>query len=143
MIRRNPATALMRIRSFKESEALRRLGAARSREEAAALERAAREHEYLTRPTPDGLISPVELRALQIQGIGSAEALAAAAAACRRAQDLSDETKRMWLKARDELESVKRLDQRRKREAARAAGRAAERALDELVVESWGRERWT
>ena len=142
MIRRNPATVLMRIRSFAESEALRRLGAARTREEAAILERAAREHEYMTRPTADGLISPVELRALQLQGMGSVEFLAAAAAACRRAQDVSDETRRVWLKARNDLESVKRLDQRRKHDAARAARRAAERSLDRLVLESLGRDRW-
>jgi hypothetical protein len=143
MIRRNPAAALMRIRAFKENEALRRLGAARTREEEAAAERAAREHDYLNRPTADGLLSPVELRALQLQGVRSVEMLSAAAAVSRRAQDLTDETRRMWLKARDELESVKKLDQRRRHDAARAARRAAERTLDRLVIENQGRDRWT
>jgi flagellar biosynthesis chaperone FliJ len=140
MIRRNPATVLMRIRAFKENEALRRLGVARTREEAAAAELVAREQEYVSRPVPDGLLSPVELRALQLQGVRSMELLAEAATTSRRARQLTEDARRVWLKTRDELESVKRLDVRRRNEAARAARRAADRELDRLVVESQGRE---
>jgi hypothetical protein len=142
IFRRPSVAALMRLRSYEERAARRRLGSAMERAAAAEAERVMRERAYRELPFPGGVLSPAELRALQLQGIRTVELLAEASTASRQAHEHAEGSKRAWLKANDDLESVRKLDRRRRQDAARAARRAAERALDRLVLETRGVDPW-
>jgi flagellar export protein FliJ len=134
MKRRTPIATLLRLREIRERQQAGGLAAQR-REEARAVDELAerrRAHEERLHPTTQ--ISAAELRVLQLQGIRSLELVAEAAVALEREQGLTLAARHKWEDASRELKSVERLDERRRIETALEARRAADRALDEIVV---------
>jgi flagellar export protein FliJ len=134
MSKRNPIATLLRLREIREKQRAGDL-AAQQRVEAEALdELAARRKAHEERARPAAQITAAELRVLSLQGIRSLELVAEAAAALEHEHDLTLEARRRWEDANRDLKSVERLDDRRRTEMAIEARRAADRALDELVV---------
>jgi flagellar export protein FliJ len=132
--RRSPIATLLRLREIRERQQAGNLAAQR-REEARAVDELAerrRAHEERIHPTIQ--ITAGELRVLQLQGIRSLELVAEAAVALEHEQALTLEARHKWEDASRELKSVERLDERRRTEMALEARRAADRALDEVVV---------
>lgn len=142
MKRRNPIGVLVRLRGIREERARRALGRASQEEVRAEGVLASRQAEYRDRPAPPAELSPVELRALQLQGMRSYELLTEASAEYQRALEQVEEARRAWRRSRDELEAAERLERRRREEAARRARVAAQRALDQLVLTLRGRQPW-
>jgi flagellar export protein FliJ len=132
--KRSPIATLLRLREIRERQQAGGL-AAQQRSEARALDELAerrRAHEERVHPTTQ--ITAAELRVLQLQGIRSLELVAEAAVALEHEQNLTLDARRKWEDASRELKSVERLDERRRTEMALEARRAADRALDEIVV---------
>ncbi|MFO7299357.1 MAG: hypothetical protein DIU67_004095 [Actinomycetes bacterium] len=132
-MRRNRLDAVLRIRAIREQQARVRLARSLGEERAAAAAEAAAREAYEERPRPEGVLSAAQLLALQLQGVRSAELLEQAAEAHLRAQEMAAIDRLGWSKADAEHQAVDRLAERRRREVAQLAGRAADDALDDLV----------
>ena len=80
------------------------------------------------------MLTPLQLRTLQLQGIRSLELLAEAAAAYEHAELAKESARLSWMNAQTDLKSAEQLDQRRREEGALQARIASQRSLDELSV---------
>jgi flagellar export protein FliJ len=134
MKQRNPIATLLRLRQIRERQRAGGLAAQQRAEARAVDELAARRRAHEERIHPTAQITAAELRVLQLQGIRSLELVSEAAVALEHEHDLTLEARRMWEDANRELKTVERLDERRRTEMALEARRAADRALDEIVV---------
>jgi hypothetical protein len=139
MKRSNPFDVLVRIRKIEERQQRASLAAARQAHEQAR----DRLEEYKERHRKaleiDEMLTPVELRSLQLRGLQSHEDLLAAAEHYARARRSLDDRIDGWRRSAESLDAAERLDQRRKDESARLARVAAERSLDDLLVTLHGR----
>jgi flagellar biosynthesis chaperone FliJ len=133
--KRNPVASLLRLRSIREKQARRFLS--QTQQEAMEAQRhvAERREQYERRPTGEGsMLTPLQLRTLQLQGIRSLELLAEAAAAYEHAELAKESARLSWMNAQTDLKSAEQLDQRRREEGALQARIASQRSLDELSV---------
>ncbi len=132
--KRDPIGTLLRIRGIRERQARGQLAQAQQQAAAAEDELAQRRQAYLERPAPSASLTPAQLRVLTLQGIRSMELLNDAAAAyeeeARRVQRARD----AWINTTNQLQSAQRLGERRELDAAVAARKASDKALDELVL---------
>ena len=139
MTRGNPFDVLVRLRKIDERQRRAALAAARQAHEEAR----ERLEEYKERHRQslelDEMLSPVELRSLQLRGLQTHEDLVAAADTYARAQITLDDRIDGWRRSAEDLDAAERLDQRRKDESARLARVAADRSLDELLAVMHGR----
>jgi len=141
MKKRSAAGKLVWLREIREKAARRKLGDAHTEEQTA------REHldgvveRYAEHQQPRDLVTPSELRALQIQGMQLSELVEAAEALhAERIAKLQEQRDR-WRSAASDLDSAENLQERRTSEEAGRVRAASERALDELHVTRQRRRR--
>lgn len=127
--------AVQRVREILERRALGDLARGEAEVDAAEQRLAERRRAYATRPSPPPSLSPLELRALQLQGLGAHELVEAASGDLEVAEHRRDELWQAWSHASIARKSVERLVERRGIEQAVAAEQAANRALDELILQ--------
>ena len=130
---------VLRVREALERRAMAE--AARAEEEVRAqVERTralARAHE--SRPTATGQLSPLQLRALQLQGLASWTQLADATAAADQSRAVRDERVAERQRRTIDRRATERMVERHSEQAAVAAAATAQRALDDIAVARWGR----
>lgn len=132
-MKKNRLAAVLRLRSLAERKARGELAHA-EREAALAAQMLDRRREAPAPAVPSDVLTPLQLRALALQGVRSHELLQAAAAEAQRAGQARDQAHDNWAHASKEYKSADRLDERRRSQIAEQARVAAERALDEMVV---------
>lgn len=130
---KNRLAAVLRLRALAERKARGELAHA-EREVALSEEMLARRREAPLPEFPAESLTPLQLRALSLQGVRSHELLQQAAAEAERTRAARDEKHDHWSQASKEHKSAERLDERRRTQIAEQARIAAERALDEMVV---------
>lgn len=135
MSKRNPVASLLRLRSIREKQARRSLSEAQQVALDAEQRMEYRRDQYASRPTGEGsVLSPLQLRTLQLQGIRSLEMLAEAAVEYEHAELARKSARLSWMNSQSDLKSAERLEQRRREEGALQARIASQRSLDELSV---------
>lgn len=130
---------VLRVRRALERRAQAQVAAAEA-ELHAHIERTrewARVHD--ARPRGTGTLTPLQLRALQLQGLASWSQLAEASAATDRACQIRDDRQSERQRRAIDRRASERMVERRDQQAAVATAAAAQRALDELTVSRWGR----
>jgi flagellar biosynthesis chaperone FliJ len=132
--KRDPIATLLRLRGIREKQARGELAQAQQRTAAAADELAQRRHAYLERPAPTAALTPAQLRVLTLQGIRSMELLNEAAGAYEEEARREQRAREAWITTTNQLQSAQRLGERRELDAAVAARKASDKALDELVL---------
>jgi flagellar biosynthesis chaperone FliJ len=132
--KRDPIATLLRIRGIRERQARGQLAVAQQQTAAAEDELAQRRHAYLERPAPSAQLSPAQLRVLTLQGVRSMELLNDAADAYEDEQRREQRARDAWITTTNQLQSAQRLGERRELDAAVSARKAADKALDELVL---------
>lgn len=143
MARRNPFVVLSRLRAIDEKMSRAELAVARSAHDEARDRLDAYRAKHREAIPVEDLISPVELRSLQLRGVNSHEALVRAADEFERsAKHLGTRTEK-WRKAAADLDAVERMEARKRDEAARQARTASERILDDLLGMLHGRKEAT
>lgn len=125
---------LVRVRRLLERRALGDLAAGERRLREAQAARQARRAAYLARPAAPPALSPTQLLAIELQGLGAHALVVESDDAAEQAQAERDARHRAWALAAVKLGSVERLAERRHAEATAAADAARARALDELAV---------
>ena len=131
--KKNRLAAVLRLRSLAERKARGELAHA-EREVVLAEQMLRRRVEAPLPDVPADVLSPLQLRALALQGVRSHELLQQAAAEAERNRKVRDEAHQHWSETSKEHKSAERLDERRRSQMAEQARMAAERALDEMVV---------
>ncbi len=135
MIKRpNPFYALMRLRSVEERRRRADLASARRIHEEARGRLEEMRDRYRSELPVEEILTPLELRSLQLRGLSSHEILAAAAEEHERTRTRLEAAAAKWRKASADLDAAERLDQKHRDEVARRARMAAERSLDDLQV---------
>lgn len=131
--------AVSRVRKILERRALGELAEGRRALVDAEATVAEREAAHRQRPAGPPTVSALELRALQLQGLGSHELVEAATGARDVAEHRVEELWTAWSLASIQRKSVERLEERQAHEQATAAEQATARALDEMVLQRRGR----
>lgn len=124
---------LIRLRSLAERQARVQLADSTRAELAAGAEVARREAAHQRRAEPTGTLTGAQLLGLHLQGVKSAELVAAAEQVYREARETAALDRLGWSRAASDEEAVERLSERRRREAAELAQRVAADHLDDLV----------
>ena len=75
----------------------------------------------------------VNLRALQLRGLGSHEMVVAAAQVYQKSERALHTKSEAWRRSAADLDAAERLDEKKKQELAREAAKSAEKALDDLM----------
>jgi flagellar biosynthesis chaperone FliJ len=130
----DPIGTLLRLRGIRERQARGELAVAQQQRAAADDELAQRRQAYLDRPQPATSLTPAQLRVLTLQGVRTLELLNAAADAYEEEARRERRAREAWITKTSELESAQRLSDRREIDAAVRARKAADKALDELVL---------
>jgi hypothetical protein len=134
MKKRNAIGKLVWLRGVREKSARRKLASAHGEEQSAYGELEGAVARMAAHQAPEDIITPAELRALQVQGFKLQEIVVAAevlhADRLQRLVDSRDE----WRSAAADLDSAENLRDRRLVDEATKARAAAERALDDLQV---------
>jgi hypothetical protein len=133
MARRNPFVVLSRLRSIDEKMERAGLAAARSAHDEARERLDAYKAKHRETVPIEDLITPVELRSLQLRGIVSHEALLRAADEFDRSRKQLEVRTESWRRAAADLEAAEEAEARKRDDAARQARTAAERSLDDLL----------
>lgn len=133
MKRKNPFDVLVRLRSIDEKMARAQLANSRK-----AHERARRKLEELKEQHSEGievgeLLGPVNLRSLQLRGMGSYEMLSEAGRVFHHSEQALRSRADSWRRAAADVDAAERLDENRKQELAREAAKAADKSLDDLI----------
>ena len=132
MKRRNPFGAIVWLRSVEEKRKRSELGAAKQSFDDARARLEAMKERYRDDRALDEMLSPVQLRSLQLRGLASLELLEAAAEAVDRSRRELDARAEAWRKAAADSDAAERHQLHEKQEAARHARMAAERSLSDL-----------
>jgi hypothetical protein len=132
--KRDPIATLLRIRGIREKQARGVLAQAQQQTAAAQDELAQRRQAYLERPAPATSLTSAQLRVLTLQGVRSMELLNEAAEAYEEEARREQRARDAWITTTNELQSAQRLGERRELDAAVAARKASDKALDELVL---------
>lgn len=133
MVKRNPFNVLVRLRGIDEKQARASLASKRQ-----AYEQARNKLDELREKHNEDLevgeiLGPVNLRSLQLRGMGSHEVLTAASEAFQQSERAMNAKAEAWRRAAADLDAAERLDEKKKQEAAREAAKSAEKALDDLM----------
>ena len=132
-MKRNPFNVLVRLRSIDEKQARAALANTRQAHEQARMkleELKAKNREDLD---VGEILGPVNLRSLQLRGMGSYEMLSEAAQAFRHSERALHKKSEAWRRSAADLDAAERLDEKRKKEVAREAAKSAEKSLDDLM----------
>lgn len=132
-MKRNPFGVLVRLRSIDEKQARASLANTRMAHEQARQkleELKARHREDLD---VGEILGPVNLRSLQLRGMGSYELVAEAAQTFQQSEKALHSRSEAWRRSAANLDAAERLDDRRKQDMARDVAKAAEKSLDDLM----------
>jgi flagellar biosynthesis chaperone FliJ len=132
--KRDPIGTLLRIRDIRERQARGHLAAQQQQQTKAESELEKRRTAYLERDVPARELTPAQLRVLSLQGIRTLELLNDAARALDEERMRTERVRDAWTRTANEMRSAQRLDERREIDAAVAARKASDKALDELVI---------
>ncbi len=125
---------VLRVRELAERRALGEAAAAQRVAGAARQRLDARRRELNELTPPKRALTPLELRSLALRGLAQHDLVRDAESDVQLSEERHEELVRAWSLAAVQRRSVERLDERRSIEAALAARRAADRALDEIVL---------
>lgn len=133
MRRKNPFDVLVRLRKIDEKLARASLATTRQAHDKARKKL----EEYKTKHREDidvgELLGPVNLRSLQLRGMGSLEMLQEAATVYRNSERAMNTKADAWRRAAANVDAAERLDDHRKQELAREAAKSADKNLDDLI----------
>ena len=132
-MRKNPFDVLVRLRKIDEKMARAELANKRRAHDLAR--RKLEELKAMHREDIDvgELLGPVNLRSLQLRGIGSYEMLVEAAEVYQNSERAMHAKAEAWRRAASDVDAAERLNERRRQELAREAAKASEKALDDLM----------
>jgi hypothetical protein len=125
---------VLRIRALAERRALGKVAAAEKEVRAAEALVAERRQAYFARQHVGRPVSPLQLRALGLQGIAAHDLVQDAMGECDLTHERRAELVQAWSLTSIQRKSVERLAERRVIERVNTARTAAERALDEAVL---------
>ena len=133
MKKKNPFDVLVRLRRIDEKMARAELANTRR-----VHDRARRKLEELKAIHREDIdvgaqLGAVNLRSLQLRGMGSYEMLEEAARVYQNSERSMHAKSESWRRAAADVDAAERLDERRKQDLAREAAKSAEKSLDDLI----------
>lgn len=132
-MRKNPFDVLVRLRKIDEKMARAELANKRRTHELARHKLEELKAKHTEELEAEELLGAVNLRSLQLRGMGSYEMLMQAAEVFQHSERAMRAKADAWRRAASNLDAAERLDERRKQELAREAAKAAEKSLDDLM----------
>ena len=132
-MKRNPFDVLVRLRKIDEKMARAELANKRQAHDAARRKLEELKAKHNEELDVEEMLGPVNLRSLQLRGMGSYELLQAAAEVYQHSERSMRAKADAWRRAASDLDAAERLDERRKQELAREAAKSAEKSLDDLM----------
>lgn len=133
MKKNNPFNVLVRLRSIDEKQARASLATTRQAHEKARKKLDELKTKHREDMDLGEVLGPVNLRSLQLRGLGSYEMVAAAAETFQQSERALTAKSDAWRRAASDLDAAERLDEKRKQELAREAAKSAEKSLDDLM----------
>ncbi len=133
MIKRNPFNVLVRLRGIEEKQARASLANTRQAHERARKKLDELKERHDQEVNPGEIIGAVNLRSLQLRGMGSQEMLDAAVVSFRQSERKLHAKSDAWRRSAADLDAAERLDEKKKQELAREAAKSAEKSLDDLM----------
>lgn len=133
MKKRNPFNVLVRLRSIDEKQARASLANTRRAHDQARKKLEELKERHREDIDVGEIMGAVNLRSLQLRGMGSQELVAAAAEAFQQSERAMHAKSEAWRRAAADLDAAERLDDKKKKEAAREAAKSAEKTLDDLM----------
>ena len=133
MRRRNPFSVLTRLRAIEEKQARASLATTRQAHEQARQKLEELKERHRENIDAGDIMGAVNLRSLQLRGMGSYEMVTAAAEAFRISERAMQAKSDAWRRAASDLDAAERLDDKKKQEMAREAAKSAEKSLDDLT----------
>jgi flagellar export protein FliJ len=133
MKKRNPFNVLVRLRSIDEKQARASLANTRQAHEQARKKLEELKERHREDVDLGEVIGAVNLRSLQLRGMGSHELVTAAAQAYQQSERAMSAKSEAWRRAAADLDAAERLDEKKKQEMAREAAKSAEKSLDDLM----------
>lgn len=133
MARKNPFDVLVRLRRIDEKIARAELANTRQAHDRARRKLEELKAKHTEEIDPGELLGAVNLRSLQLRGMGSYELLTEAARVYQNSERAMHARSESWRRAAADVDAAERLDDKRKREIARDATKAAEKSLDDLM----------
>ena len=133
MRKRNPFTVLTRLRAIEEKQARASLANTRKAHEQARKKLEELKERHRENVDVGEIIGPLNLRSLQLRGLGSHEMITAAAQVYQQSERALHAKSDAWRRAASDLDAAERLDDKKKQEMAREAAKSAEKALDDLM----------
>ena len=132
-MRKNPFDVLVRLRKIDEKMARAELANKRRAHELARRKLEELRAKHTEELDVEEMLGPVNLRSLQLRGMGSYEMLQEAAEVYQHSERSMRAKADAWRRAASDLDAAERLDERRKQQLAREAAKAAEKSLDDLM----------
>lgn len=132
-MRRNPFDVLVRLRKIDEKMARAELANKRRAHELARRKLEELKAKHREDIEVGDLLGPVNLRSLQLRGMGSYELLVDAAGVYQNSERAMHAKAEAWRRAASDVDAAERLDERRRQELAREAAKSAEKSLDDLM----------
>lgn len=132
-MRRNPFDVLVRLRKIDEKMARAELATKRRAHDQARRKLEELKAKHTEELEVGELLGPVNLRSLQLRGMGSYELLTAAAEVYQNSERAMQAKAEAWRRAASDVDAAERLDERRRQELAREAAKSAEKSLDDLM----------
>ncbi len=132
-MRKNPFDVLVRLRKIDEKMARAELANKRRAHDQARRKLEELKSKHREEIDVGELLGPVNLRSLQLRGMGSYEMLTEAADVYRHSERAMHAKAEAWRRAASDVDAAERLDERRRKELARDAAKAAQKSLDDLM----------
>lgn len=132
-MRKNPFDVLVRLRKIDEKMARAELANKRRAHDQARRKLEELKSKHREDIDVGDLLGPVNLRSLQLRGMGSYEMLTEAADVYQHSEKAMHAKAEAWRRAASDVDAAERLDERRRKELARHAAKAAEKSLDDLM----------
>jgi flagellar export protein FliJ len=133
MRKRNPFNVLVRLRAIDEKQARASLATTRQAHEEARKKLEDLKERHREDIDVGEIIGAVNLRSLQLRGLGSQEMVAAATQMYQKSERAMSAKSEAWRRAAADLDAAERLDDKKKQEMAREAAKSAEKSLDDLM----------
>jgi flagellar biosynthesis chaperone FliJ len=133
MKKRNPFNVLVRLRSIEEKQARASLANTRHAHEQARRKLEELKERHREDIDVGEILGAVNLRSLQLRGLGSLEMVNAAAQVYKQSERALYAKSEAWRRSAADLDAAERLDEKKKQEVAREAAKTAEKSLDDLM----------
>ncbi len=133
MKRKNPFDVLVRLRKIDEKMARAQLATTRQSHEKARRKLEELKAKHREDIDVGEMLGPVNLRSLQLRGMGSYEQLTEAARVYQNSERAMNARSEAWRRAAADVDAAERLDDKRRQDLAREAAKSAEKSLDDLI----------